>query len=340
MSRQAVLLVNLGSPASPAPSDVRAYLDEFLMDPDVLDIPWFARALLVRGLILNTRPAKSAEAYAKIWTAEGSPLVVISERTRAALEASMDVPVGLAMRYGEPSIERGIDELLARAGEVDELIVVPLYPQYAMASTKTVETAVSEALRGKNLAYRFVPPFYDDPAYLDALAARARAELPPDTQFVLFSYHGIPRRHVRKMDPTGTHCLQSADCCSTPSPAWATCYRHQAIATTEGVVQRLGLAKDAYAFSFQSRLGGGWLEPFTDKEFLALPGRGVKRLAVVCASFVADCLETLEEIDMRGRESFLAAGGEQFAYLRCLNDDPAWIEALAGLCRKAAPIPA
>jgi ferrochelatase len=338
--RQAILLVNLGSPASPKKEDVRPYLDEFLMDPYVLDIPGFVRSLLVRGLILNTRPAKSAEAYAKIWTGAGSPLVVISEQTRAALEAEMERPVGLAMRYGEPSIPHGIDELLARAGEIDELVVVPLYPHYAMASTKTVEVAVDAALSGKGVPYRFVAPFYDDPAYLDALAARMRADIPSGTDFVLFSYHGIPERHVRKMDPTGNHCLRSGDCCSVPSAAWATCYRHQVLTTMEGVAKRLGLQADGYGFAFQSRLGGGWLEPFTDKELIALPKRGVKRLAVVCPAFVADCLETLEEINMRGRESYLGAGGESFAYIRCLNDDPAWITALAALCSKAAPIPA
>jgi len=338
--RQAILLVNLGSPASPSAADVRPYLDEFLMDPYVLDVPGFMRTLLVRGLILNTRPAKSAEAYAKIWTDAGSPLVVISEQTRVALESLMERPVGLAMRYGEPSIPHGIAEVLARAGEIDELVIVPLYPHYAMASTKTVEVAVEEALRGKGVPYRFVAPFYDDPAYLDALAARMRADIPVGTQFVLFSYHGIPQRHVRKMDPTGNHCLRSGDCCSTPSAAWATCYRHQVLTTMEGVAQRLGLPADGYGFAFQSRLGGGWLEPFTDKELLALPKRGVKRLAVVCPAFVADCLETLEEIDIRGRESFLKAGGESFAYLRCLNDDPAWIAALAALCRKPAPVTA
>jgi ferrochelatase len=340
MTRQAVLLVNLGSPMSPSPPDVRRYLDEFLMDPYVLDIPPIARTLLVRGLILNTRPAKSAEAYAKIWTAEGSPLVVISQHQRVALEANMQLPVGLAMRYGEPSIPHGVEEILKRAGEIDELIVVPLYPHYAMASTKTVEMAVGAALRGKNVRYRFVPPFYDDPGYLDALSARLRADIPADATFLLFSYHGIPERHVRKMDPTGNHCLRSGDCCSTPSPAWATCYRHQVIATMEGVAQRLGLAKDGYVFAFQSRLGGGWLEPFTDKELGALPARGVKRLAVVCPSFVADCLETLEEMEMRGRETFIAAGGEAFTYVPCLNNDPAWIGALAEICRKPAAVPA
>jgi ferrochelatase len=340
MTRSAVLLVNLGSPASPAAADVKPYLDEFLMDPYVLDVPTIVRTLLVRGIILNTRPAKSAEAYAKIWTDAGSPLVVISEQTRAALEHTLDIPVGLAMRYGQPSIPHGIAELRARVGEIDDLLVVPLYPHYAMASTKTVEVAVDDALRGSGIPYRFLPPFYDDPAYLDALAAKLRSGMPTQSDFVLFSYHGIPRRHVKKMDPTGGHCFGSGDCCSVPSSAWATCYRHQVITTMDGVAGRLGLAKDRYGFAFQSRLGGGWLEPFTDKELALYPGRGVKHLTVVCPAFVADCLETLEEIEMRGRETFLSAGGETFTYVPCLNDDPAWIDALAALCRKPAAVPA
>ena len=336
MTRYAVLLVNLGSPASPRAADVKPYLDQFLMDPYVLDFPTPLRALLVKGIILNTRPAKSAAAYAQIWTAAGSPLVVISHATQAALEAELSVPVGLAMRYGEPSIEHGIAALRARAGEIDELVVVPLYPHYAMASTKTVEVAVAEAMGAWNVPFRFVPPFFADAAYLDAVAALARATIPADTQHVLFSYHGIPKRHLRKMDPTGSHCLASGDCCATPSIAHATCYRHQVIATTEGVAQRLGLAAGAYSFAFQSRLGGGWLEPFTDRELLAFPAGGVKRLAVICPSFVADCLETLEEMSIRGRASFLEAGGESFTYVPCLNDDPAWIAALADLCRTPA----
>ncbi len=264
----------------------------------------------------------------------------MSRRTQHALEAELRLPVGLAMRYGEPSIAHGLAELRQRAGEIGELIVVPLYPHYAMASTKTVEVAVEAALAGSGLKHRFVGPFFDDPAYLEALAARARATIPAGTQHVLFSYHGIPQRHLRKVDPTHSHCLSSADCCAIASVAHATCYRHQIIATTEGVARRLGLARDEYGFAFQSRLGGGWLEPFTDKELLAFPGRGITRLAVICPSFVSDCLETLEEIAMRGRASFLAAGGEAFTYVPCLNDDAAWIAALAALCRKAAPVAA
>ncbi|HEY1428654.1 MAG TPA: ferrochelatase, partial [Candidatus Tumulicola sp.] len=261
-------------------------------------------------------------------------LIVISQRLRAALEARMGVPVGLAMRYAQPSIEKGIDALLERCGTVDEITVVPLYPQYAMASTKTVEDAVDAAMQRRGLAYRFVPPFYDDGGYLDAMQARIAPGI-AGAQYVLFSYHGIPKRHLRKTDPTGNHCLGSPDCCDVPSAAHATCYRHQCMVTTRLLAQRLNLAPNAYGLSYQSRLGGGWLRPYTDFELAELPKRGIQRIAVVCPAFVADCLETLEEIDMRGRATFLDAGGTSFEYVPCLNDDPQWVDALARLC--AAP---
>ncbi|HEY3676002.1 MAG TPA: ferrochelatase [Candidatus Tumulicola sp.] len=331
MSANPILLVNLGSPASTAHDDVRRYLDEFLMDPYVIDVPFPIRALIVRGFILPRRPAMSAEAYDKIWTEGGSPLIVISQRTRAALEARIDVPVGLAMRYAQPSIENGIDALLERCERVDELTVVPMYPQYAMASTKTVEDAVDAALRKRGIPYRFVPPFFDDPGYLDAMQARM-APAVGDAQYVLFSYHGIPKRHLRKTDPTGKHCLSSVDCCDLQSAAHATCYRHQCIVTTRLLAQRLGLGPQEHGLAYQSRLGGGWLRPYTDFELAELPKRGIERIAVVCPAFVADCLETLEEIDMRGRQTFLDAGGKSFTYIPCLNDEPPWIDALAKLC--------
>jgi ferrochelatase len=336
----AILLVNLGSPASPSVADVRRYLDEFLMDPYVLDLPFPLRAAVVKGFILNSRPAKSARAYAKIWWPEGSPLVVISERQRAALEVRSGLPVGLAMRYGEPSIENGIDELLARTGGVDELAVAVLYPQYSLAATKTAEVAVAHALTKRGVAHRFVPPFFNDPGYLDALAALMRRVYPPNTQYVLFSYHGIPKRHLRKADPTGSHCLSGGTCCAMPSPAHAACYRHQAIETTTALTQRLGLRAGQYGLSFQSRLGGGWLEPFTDVELAELPSRGIKRLVAVSPSFVTDCLETLEAMARRGKETFMAAGGESYTYVPCLNEDPRWIAALAGLCHARAAVSA
>jgi ferrochelatase len=347
MSERAVLLVNLGSPASTSVPDVRRYLDEFLMDPLVLDVPWPVRAALVRGAILRTRPAKSAEAYAKVWTDEGSPLIAISKRQRAALEAKLGIPVGLAMRYGKPSIKYGLADIRQRCGTVDELVVVPMYPHYAMASTQTVEVAVKAALaesHGPGPAWyksvRFVPPFFDDPGYLDALAGSIGKNIAKDTQFVLFSYHGIPKRHLRKVDPTRGHCLGSSACCETPSIAHATCYRHQILETTQKVAERLGMAPNSYGFSFQSRLGGGWLEPYTDVELEELPKRGVYSLIVVCPAFVADCLETLEEIAIRGKEAFQKAGGSNFIYVPCLNDEPVFIEALARLCGAPESVPA
>jgi protoporphyrin/coproporphyrin ferrochelatase len=347
MSERAVLLVNLGSPASPSVPDVRRYLDEFLMDPRVIDMPWPMRAALVRGSILRSRPAKSAEAYAKIWTDEGSPLIVISKRQRAALEARLGIPVALAMRYGKPTIKYGLSEIRQRCGTVDELVVVPLYPHYAMASTQTVEVAVKAALADSHGAgpawygsVRFVPPFYDDPGYLDALAGSIGRHIAKDTQFVLFSYHGIPKRHLKKVDPTHGHCLGTSNCCETPSIAHATCYRHQVLETTQKVAERLGMAPNTYGFSFQSRLGGGWLEPYTDIELLELPKRGVYSLIVVCPAFVADCLETLEEIAIRGKADFQGAGGSNFVYVPCLNDEPVWIDALARLCVTPAEVPA
>ena len=332
MNNIAVLLVNLGSPASTDPADVKRYLEQFLMDPDVLDFPAPLRALIVKGFILPTRPAKSSEAYKKIWTDEGSPLITISERIRAALESYACVPVGLAMRYGDPSIASAVDGLLARAGDVDEVVVVPLYPQYAMATTKTVEVAAGKALEARGVRARFVRSFASDPGYLDAVASVARRDYPEDAQYLLFSYHGVPLRQLRKVDPTHGHCLASPDCCSTASPAHATCYRHQAFETTQGVAQRLNLREGTYGSGFQSRLGPGWLRPFTDELIPAFPAQGITRLAVICPSFVADCLETLEEIAMDAREEFLEAGGESFTYLPCLNDDPLWIAALANLC--------
>ncbi len=325
---EGVLLVNLGSPDSPSVADVRRYLAEFLDDPRVIDLPLPLRRLLLYGVILPFRPKKSGEAYAKVWTAEGSPLVVLGERLGAALRGGLSAPVVVAMRYGRPSIADGLAAL--RAQGVDRVLVVPLYPHYAMSS---YETVVAEALaRAGDLDVHVLPPFFDAPGYLDALwgtLGPVVAEKSPD--LVLFSYHGIPERQVRKSDASGAWCLSVNGCCDKPSPAHATCYRHQVFATTREVVARAGWGPERYAVSFQSRLGRTpWLQPFTDIELEALPARGVKRLVVLCPSFVADCLETLEEIGIRGREAFIAAGGEELTLVPCLNLDPAWVGWLRG----------
>jgi ferrochelatase len=236
------------------------------------------------------------------------------------------------MRYGNPSIEAGLGELLQQG--IDELLLVPLFPHYAMSTTQSVveETqAVLKRLR-PGLPLRVLPPFYADARYIAALAASVQPCFDHGYDHLLFSYHGLPERHLRKTDPTGRHCLRSADCCATPSPAHATCYRHQVLRTTELVVQALSVPPDRVSVSFQSRLGRDpWLQPATAGELERLAQAGVRRLLVLCPAFVADCLETLEEIGIAGREVFLAAGGESFTLIPALNDQPQWVAALIAL---------
>jgi protoporphyrin/coproporphyrin ferrochelatase len=335
---RAIFLVNLGSPDSTAIPDVRKYLDQFLMDERVLDYPYWVRSAVVRGVILNIRPKKSAAAYKEIWWDEGSPLVVISKRLRTALEGVLrargdDTPVGLGMRYQNPSIEFGIKELLAANPNLKELLLVPLYPQYAMSTTETVaqETRVVLAKIAPQLELKVLPPFFDHPAYIEALAEVVAPHV-KDVDHVLFSYHGIPKSHIRKSDCTGNHCLTN-QCCTTASPAHEFCYQHQCTTVTEALAHKLGLQQ--YSMSFQSRLGPGWLTPFTDKRLEQLPKEGIKKLAILCPAFVSDCLETLEEIGGEGKEIFEHAGGEHFKYVPCMNDHPTWVKALLQLCDEA-----
>ena len=258
--------------------------------------------------------------------------MVLSRRLAAGLQAGLAAPVSLAMRYGNPSIEVWLRELLRQG--IDALLLVPLFPHYAMSTTQSVveETqAVLKRLR-PGLPLAVLPPFYADARYIVALAASAQPYLDQGHDHLLFSYHGLPERHLRKTDPTGEHCLRRADCCATPSPAHATCYRHQVLRTTELVVQALGVPADRYSVSFQSRLGRDqWLQPATAGELERLAQAGVRRLLVICPAFVVDCLETLEEIGVAGRETFLAAGGESFTLIPALNDQPQWVAALGEL---------
>ncbi len=348
MSKRAVLLANLGSPDAPEVPAVRRYLNQFLMDPYVIQLPWLLRRLIVALFVLPLRPARSAAAYRSIWWPEGSPLVVLSERLRQQLQRHLATPVAMAMRYGNPGIESAL-LALGRDAAISEVLFIPLYPHYA---DSTVTTSVAEArrvIRKHGLALRLsvLPPFYEHPDYIQALVASLAPYLGPEADagpydHVLFSYHGLPESHLRTADPTGSHCLRSADCCEQPSPAHASCYRHQVLQTTARCVARLGLAPDRYSIAFQSRLGRAkWLEPSTEQTLVALAERGVRRLLVLCPAFVTDCLETLEEIGIAGRETFLAAGGELLDLAPCLNDHPAWVEALAKWCRGApgSPVP-
>jgi len=329
MSKPGILLVNLGSPDSPSVPDVRRYLREFLMDGRVLDAPWPIRFFVVHGLILPFRPKQSAEAYHKIWTKEGSPLVVTSKKVQAALQRRVPMPVELAMRYQNPSIREAVDRL--RTAGVDGVLLIPLFPHYAMSSFETAVERVKEVIgeRAPGMKLRVQPPFYAADDYIGALAASAEPWLKQDFDLLLFSFHGIPERHLRKSDPTQAHCLQVADCCNVASPAHEFCYRHQCFATVNAFVRKANLPANKYAVSFQSRLGRDpWLKPYTDFELPRFAREGVRKLLVICPAFVSDCLETLEEIGMRGRDTFLQAGGKEFALIPCLNEHPLWLAAL------------
>lgn len=322
---KAVLLVNLGSPDSTGVADVKRYLDEFLTDERVIDQA-FVRKVIVPLIILNTRPKKSAEAYASVWTDEGSPLIVTSRRQAEMLDKAIAPKVYLAMRYGNPSIPGVIRQILDDG--TTSLFVIPLYPQYAMSSYETVVVKVMEEINKlqPDLDVDVLQPFYNDPEYLDILANSIRDHIPEDNERLLFSFHGIPERHLRLSDPSHAHCLCVKDCCEHANPAHATCYRHQCFATVRGVVERLGLPEDKYFTSFQSRLGRDpWLTPYTDATLEQWARDGIRKVRVVCPAFVTDCLETLEEIAEEGKEIFTDAGGEDYEAIPCLNESPEWI---------------
>ncbi len=326
-SQKGVLLVNLGSPDSPSVPDVRRYLREFLMDGRVLDAPWPIRFFVVYGLILPFRPKRSAEAYQKIWLPEGSPLIVLGQKVQSALGRRLSIPVELAMRYQNPSIPAALGRLQEKG--VSELLLIPMFPHYAMSSFETAVERVKEVLAQMRspMALEVVPPYYDHPDYIRALVGNAAPYLNEPYDHLLFSFHGLPERHLHKRDSTGHHCLQAQDCCQTPSPAHATCYRAQCFKTVSAFVDHAGVKN--YSVSFQSRLGRQpWLKPYTDFELPRLAQEGVKRLLVMCPAFVADCLETLEEIGLRGKETFLAAGGSELVLIPCLNEHPLWVDAL------------
>lgn len=336
-----LLLINLGTPDEPTAPAVRRYLREFLGDPRVLDMNAVGRKLLLELVILPTRPAKSAAAYQTIWDpSRGSPLLYHSRDLAAGVAEKLgtDWQVELAMRYGSPSIATGLEKL----ARCDRVIVLPLFPQYASSSTGTAVARVME-LAGQRWTVPpldFVPAFFDDPGFLDAFAAVGApvlANAKPD--HVLFSFHGLPVRQITKTDPAaGTeqaHCFASASCCDTL--ANPNCYRAQSYATARAIAKRVDLAADDYTVCFQSRLGKTpWIQPYTDVVIDELAKKGKKRLAVFCPAFVADCLETVEEIGMRAVEQWKAAGGEELVLVPSLNATPAWIDAVAAIAERHA----
>jgi len=332
MNNRAVLLANLGSPDNPDVPSVRRYLNQFLMDPYVIQLPWLLRRLIVGLFVLPFRPKNSAEAYQSVWTDRGSPLIALSRDLLNAVREKTGMPVSISMRYGNPSIESELLKLAAEPG-IEEILFIPLYPHYA---DSTVTTSIREAERviakyGLSVRLNVLKPFYNRPDYIDALVHSASDHLanPESFDHILFSYHGLPELHITKADPTGSHCLKVNDCCNVPSPAHATCYRHQVMETTRLFVKQAGLQQDQYTVTFQSRLGRAkWLEPSTEETLKELAGKGIRKILVLCPAFITDCLETLEEIQIQGEEVFREAGGESLVLVPCLNAQPRWVDTL------------
>jgi ferrochelatase len=348
MKRTGVLLINLGTPDAPTPSAVGKYLREFLMDGFVINLAPLQRWLLVNLLIVPRRKHQSARLYQKIHTEEGSPLLVHTRNLTAHVATELATynghyQVEFAMRYGNPSIHSALKRL--RSANVARIIVAPLYPQYAESS---FETAVVETQRRANELgcadlLSFLPPFYDDPEFIKACAQRVAENFDPDDQHLLFSFHSLPAKHVKRLDHSGRHCLIKSNCCEQIGEVNRNCYRAQCASTARAIADELGLSRDTYTISFQSRLGRAkWLEPSSENVLRELACQSHKMLAVFCPSFVADCLETLEEIAIRGRKTFLEAGGDSLKLIPALNSHPLWVRALSNWIVKSeseSPIP-
>jgi len=329
----AVVLMNLGSPDSPEQKDVKKYLSEFLMDERVIDYSYIFRFLLVRGIIVPFRTKNSAHAYAKVWKEDVSPLISLTMQLQKAVQALVDVPVEIAMRYGNPTVKSAFDAIQAKVPGAKNVLAIPLYPHYAMSSYETAVEQAKAILKKNRYSFNleFIPPFYNEDNYINALAESIKPFIAKPYDKILFSYHGLPQRHLTKADPTKSHCVVSSDCCNTDSVAHKTCYKHQCFTTTKLVVEKLSLPADKVENSFQSRLGREqWIPPYTVDRLNQLPSEGVKHLIVLCPAFVSDCLETLEEIAMEGKKTFLEAGGESFELIPCLNTHPDWVKTVAG----------
>lgn len=329
---KAYLLINLGTPDNLSVGAIRRYLREFLMDKYVIDINPVARFFLVNGIIAPFRAPKSFAAYQKIWTSEGSPLLVFGQKLVEALQKKMLDPVYFAMRYGRPSIKSVLQKM--KSDGVTEISLLPLYPQYAesssLSSLKHVETCIAKL--SWTVAVKSIPYFYHHPAFISSWVSKVQIEMQHNKyDHVLFTYHGLPQHHLTKLDESMAHCHQKVDCCAAVSEVNKLCYRAQCFETTRQIVSQLGLSSDTYTTAFQSRLGRReWIKPYTDLVIPELADkRGIKNLLVVSPSFVADCLETLEEMGLRGRESFFHSGGRTFRLLPSLNSDEIWVEALS-----------
>lgn len=332
VKKNGVLLINLGTPEAPTVSAVRQYLTEFLLDPYVIALPALARYLLVYGLILPFRPKQSAHAYQQIWTDQGSPLLVHSIALKNALQEKWGghTIVALGMRYGNPSINQAVAQL--KAANVEKILALPLFPQYAEATNRSAIEATKASLKKNNMTadILFIEDFYTQPAYINAYAELIKKHLPAEMDFILFSYHGLPTRQLpAQACPQKKPCLDHSSCPISPDQ-YTTCYRAQCFTTTALIAKQLKLTEEKYATVFQSRLGRAkWIGPYTTEHMRHLRNTGVKNLVIVCPSFVSDCLETLEEIGIRLKADWLAAGGEHFTLIPALNANDYWVNAIS-----------
>ncbi|WP_133130729.1 ferrochelatase [Legionella yabuuchiae] len=330
--KKGLLLVNIGTPESPEPSAVRQYLREFLSDKRVINLPTVLRYLLLYGIILPLRPKRSAEAYQAIWTENGSPLLLHCEDLVSELQARLsDVKVVLGMRYGQPNLEAALSELT----DCEHITVLPLYPQYSSAATGSSLEKILRLVHRKSIipSLTIIRDFHQHPAFINAQAELIKPYI-QDQDMILFSYHGVPQNHLL-IGPCKSICNRT---CSNDSPQNPGCYRSQCLRTSAALASKLGLSTHSYLTSFQSRLGKTrWIEPYTDKILEDLAEKGVKRLVVACPSFVADCLETLEEIGIRAQEQWQKLGGETFTLIPCLNAHEAWVDAILEITQLSSP---
>ncbi|MEJ6981932.1 ferrochelatase [Pedobacter sp. P351] len=344
MRKQGVLLVNLGTPDSPSVSDVRKYLNEFLMDERVIDINAVNRTLLVKGIIVPFRGPKSAKIYKDLWTEDGSPLLFYGVKVKELLQEELgsDYIVELAMRYQSPSIKSALERLKKK--QVNSIRVVPLFPQYASASTGSVIQKVMELVSKWQTIpdISFVNSFHDNEGMIDVFAENARKYQPETFDHVLFSFHGLPERQLTKADDSGKYCLQTPNCCSRLNDVNRFCYSAQSHDTARLIAEKLNLPREKYTICFQSRLGNSpWKKPYTIEVLEDLAKKGAKRLLVFSPAFVADCLETKIEISQEYNEEFRNWGGEKIQLVESLNDNPKWIEALRDIVlnKKQTPQP-
>ena len=331
-----ILLINLGSPKKLTKKSVREYLKVFLSDDYVLDLPKILQQIILRVFILPFRPKKTLEAYELIWTPEGSPLIISTESIANKLSLKTGWDVDYAMRYEDPSIENAL--LNFKNKGIYKIIVISLYPHNALATTITteMETRIVANKLSEDFELVFTKPFFDNEIYINAISKTIKPHIEKASfDKIVFSYHGIPKRQAKKTDETGVHCFSDSNCCEIAGDGSKDCYRSHTRIASDLTARKLGLSDDQWEVAYQSRLGPGWLTPFTDKRLAELPEEGKKNIAVLCPSFISDCLETLEEIDIRGRKTFFDAGGKNMTYIPCLNDSEDTINLLENLVKSA-----